>query len=263
MRELPLLNYQVSGPEGEPWVTFIPGIGNDATFWACQAGRLASCCRVLVFDPWGHAGSPPPPENCQFADIVDGVVQLWDHLGIKRSSLVGLGFGGSTALALALKYPQRVESLVACCCRGRQPENRRAFWEDRLTQARVAGLAELADVTVDRWLSEAFRAERPEVDRCLREMIKRTSVEGYCAYVQAFIEMNLDAQLEQIGVPSLLIAAEHDHGGGPVGDMQKMSERMPDARLAVVSDSGHICNHERPEEVALLLEEFLALGGKN
>ncbi len=257
MARLPELNYQLAGPDGAPWVTFIPGIGNDASFWAFQAERLAARFRVLTFDPWGHAGSPPPPRECGFKDTVEGIIQLWDRLGVDRSSLVGLGFGGSTALALGLDHPERVERIVACCCRPRQPDDRRDFWRGRLGKARAEGLGQLADATVDRWLSEAFRARAPEVDARLRAMFKRTSVEGYCAYVNAFIEMDFDTRLAALRVPTLLVAAEQDHGGGPVADMQAMSARIPGARLQVLADCGHICNQEAPEAVTKLLEGFL------
>ncbi len=86
--------HQVMGPDAAPWLTFVPGIGNDATIWQAQAASLSDRFRVITFDPWGHAGSPPPPQGCGFPDVVNGVVQLWDTLGVARSSVVGLGFAG-------------------------------------------------------------------------------------------------------------------------------------------------------------------------
>lgn len=254
---LPSFNYQVAGPAGAPWVTFIPGIGNDATFWGAQADALADTCRVLTFDPWGHGDSPPPPPRCTFEDVVNGLRQLWDDAGIARSSTVGLGFGGSVALAIGLDTPERVERVVACCCRPRQPDDRRDFWRKRIEAARSQGMSALADATVDRWLSAEFRARRPEVDARLRTMMKRTTIEGYSAYVGAFIEMDFDARLGEIAVPTLLVAAEHDHGGGPVDAMRAMAARIPGATLEVVAGSGHICNHEAPEAVEALLRRFL------
>lgn len=257
-KTLPSLSYQIAGPSNVPWLTFIPGIGNDASFWRVQAEALSDSFRVLTFDPWGHATSPVPPQGFGFEDVLNGVLQLWDTLGIARSSVVGLGFGGSVALALALKDANRIERVIACCCRPRQPDDRRDFWRARIQSARTDGLDALADVTVDRWFSPEFRAQRPEVDAELRAMMKRTTVEGYCAYVNAFIEMDFEAQLPSLRVPTLLLAAEHDHGGGPVEDMRAMATRIPGSTLDVIAGSGHICNHEKPEVVTALLRKFLA-----
>jgi pimeloyl-ACP methyl ester carboxylesterase len=111
----PIFHYLTAGPAGAPWITFIPGIGNDASFWRHQAAALSARYPVLCFDPWGHGDCPPPPPGCRFDDIVQGVVQLWDALGIARSTVVGLGFGGSVALALAIDHPTRVERVAAFC----------------------------------------------------------------------------------------------------------------------------------------------------
>lgn len=257
MRDYPGFNYQIAGREGAPWITFIPGIGNDATFWAQQAEALAGDFQVLTFDPWGHGDSPAPPANCGFDDTVAGIVRLWDQLGIEKSNVVGLGFGGSTALALGLKHAERIEKVIACACRPRQPDNRRDFWRGRMQKAQDGGLKELGDATVDRWLSEAFRRDNPDVDQRLRDMIKRTTPDGYCAYVGAFIEMDFDASLEEFSVPVVLVAAEHDHGGGPVEDMIAMSNRIPGAVLELVEGSGHIVNHEKPNEVTGILRKHL------
>lgn len=260
MTEITGFNYRLVGPESAPVITFIPGIGNDISFWQVQADALSDQYRVLTFDPWGHGDSPEPPDGCGFGDVLIGIVRLWDTVGIERSTVVGLGFGGSVALALSLEYPARVDHVVACCCRPRQPDDRRDFWRDRLAKAREGGLDELCDITVDRWLAPDFRAIHPEVDKRLRLMIKRTSVEGYCAYVNAFIEMDFDARLESIEHPVLLVAAEHDHGGGPVGDMETMAKRIPSSTFHVLAGSGHICNHEQPEAVTQIIRDFLKKG---
>ncbi|MBB1606091.1 MULTISPECIES: alpha/beta fold hydrolase [unclassified Pseudomonas] len=258
MNRLPTFHYLVEGPEGAPWLTFIPGIGNDASFWEEQAHVLASRFRVLRFDPWGHGRSPQPPEACRFADILAGIVQLWDELDIPRSHVVGLGFGGSQALALGLDHPRRIGRIAAFCCRPRQPDDRRDFWRARCQAARDQGIARLADVTVDRWLRPEFRLAHPEVDERLRRMMKATSLAGYLAYVEAFIEMDFSARFAELAVPTLLVAAEHDHGGGPVEAMREMAACNPHTRLAVLEGAGHIVNHEAPRQVQRLLDDFFA-----
>jgi 3-oxoadipate enol-lactonase len=258
MKALPAFAHRVAGLAGAPWVTFIPGIGNDGSFWQAQASALSQGLRVLTFDPWGHGASPAPPPNCGFDDVVQGVLAWWDRLDMASSAVVGLGFGGSVALALGLAAPARVTRIVACACRPRQPEDRRDFWRARREAVLTQGMDKLADATVDRWLSPAFRAHRPEVDANLRAMMKRTTVEGYRASVAAFIEMDFEARLPDLRIPTLLLAAEHDHGGGPVDDIRAMAQRIPGARLEVLPGVGHILNHEAPAAVTALLRDFLS-----
>ncbi len=255
---LPLFAHDVAGPAGAEWITFLPGIGNDRGFWAAQAEALGGAFRTLRFDPWGHGDSPAPPADCHFADTLEGIVALWDRLGIARSHLVGLGFGGSSALALALAHPERVTSVTACCCRPRQPDDRRDFWRDRHARAAAIGMDRMADMTVDRWLAEDFRDAHPAIAAALRLAMKRTTLAGYQAYVAAFIEMDFTDRLGAIACPVQLIAAEHDHGGGPVAAMREMAAAIPGARLSVIAGSGHICVAEAPDELQRIIAGFLS-----
>jgi 3-oxoadipate enol-lactonase len=254
---LPRLESFTAGPAGAPWVTFVPGIGNDATFWSQQAEALAAGFRTLRFEPWGCGGSDAPPTDCSIELIADGIVAMWDRLGINRSSMVGLGFGGSTALLTAIRHPSRVERVVACCCRPRQPDDRRQFWHDRAATARAEGLSGLADVTVERWLAAEFRAAQPATDESLRAAFRRNSVDGYCAAVNAFAAMDFTDRLAGLRAPTLLVAAENDHGGGPVDAMRAMAAEIGDVRLAIVTGSGHIVNHEEPNLITSLTANHL------
>lgn len=115
----------------------------------------------------------------------------------------------------------------------------------------------LADITVDRWLSEAFRKANPSTDQTLRAMFKRTSVAGYQAYLQAFIEMDFTDRLSDLSVPVLLVAGENDHGGGPVPDMHTMAANIADVAFTIIDGAGHIVPFEARDHVTALLEEFL------
>lgn len=257
MKQLQKLYSQLRGPEGAPVVTFVPGIGNDSEFWGDQADRLVGDFQVLTFDPWGHGNSPPPPDDCRFQDVVDGLIQLLDQHKIERTVLIGLGFGGSVAFATALDHSSRITQLIACCCRARQPDDRREFWRERQAKATEIGMDRLADMTVDRWLSEDFRSANADIDATLRTMMKRTTVAGYLAYVGAFIEMDFSDRLADMKVPTMLIAAEKDHGGGPPEDMRAMAAVISDAQYEMVPHAGHIVNFEAPDALAKLISDFL------
>ncbi|MNZ94006.1 Alpha/beta hydrolase family protein [compost metagenome] len=68
--------------------------------------------------------------------------------------------------------------------------------------------------------------------------------------------MDFSERFKTLEVPTLLVAAEHDHGGGPVEAMREMAEQNPHTTLAVIEGVGHICNHEAPAAVERLLKRF-------
>lgn len=249
-------HYEIQGITDGPWLTFIPGIGNDTTFWSEVMQRLGGRYRILGFDLWGHGKSPPPPSRT-FDGFIAAIGQMWDDLGITSTAVIGLGFGGSAALATALAFPDQVARVAACCCRPRQPDDRREFWRNRRSEAERQGMQAMAQITVDRWFSPAFRAEHPQIYAQMLAMFRRTSLPGYQAYLDMFVEMDFDSRLNEIQRPTLLVAGEHDTGGGPVPDMVRMAQAIPGARLEIIPGTGHLPPIEAPDAFARVLDTFL------
>ena len=69
-------------------------------------------------------------------------------------------------------------------------------------------------------------------------------------------ELRLESALATLPVPTLLIWGDHDPLAGPdVG--RDLTTRMPDARITVITDAGHIPHLDQPEPVAAALNDFL------
>jgi 3-oxoadipate enol-lactonase len=250
------IEYRVDGAAGD-WVTLVPGIGNDHTFWDALVPALADDFRVLRFDPRGHADSDAPPGPYSFDDAVADVTGLWDALGIERSHVVGLGFGGSTAIGLGIGHPDRVASLVPYCCRAVMTDDFAAMWRQRLKLVDEIGMEGLGKATVERWFTEAFRRDNPQIIEAVRRMFLRTTETGFRGFVAAFFGLDYRAGLADIAAPVLLIGGGEDHAGGPREIMAEMAKTIPDARHEVIEGVGHICNIAAPEAFNAAVAAFL------
>lgn len=94
----------------------IHGSGPGVTAWAnwrLVMPVLAEQRRVIAPDMlgFGYSERPNPPDY-QRDTWVEHAVGVLDALGIEQADLVGNSFGGGIAMALAIKYPQRVRRLV-------------------------------------------------------------------------------------------------------------------------------------------------------
>ena len=70
-------------------------------------------------------------------------------------------------------------------------------------------------------------------------------------------QLRLDDDMTGIGVPTLFAWGDSDPFAPPsVG--QEVAARMPDARVEVMPDTGHLPHVERPETVGAAITEFLA-----
>ena len=65
-----------------------------------------------------------------------------------------------------------------------------------------------------------------------------------------------DAPLEQIRVPTRVVAGEEDHVYSPEL-ARSMARRIPGAELVLMKRTGHLANLERPERFNEILLEFL------
>lgn len=73
-----------------------------------------SAHRVLAYDARGHGRSSPasPRTAYSYEDLTGDLAAVLDAAGVERAVLAGASMGAHTALALALKAPERVAGLV-------------------------------------------------------------------------------------------------------------------------------------------------------
>jgi 2-hydroxymuconate-semialdehyde hydrolase len=99
-----------------PSVLLLHGSGPGVTAWANWRGvlpALATRFRVIAPDMVGFGYTDRPTGADYTMDVwVKHAVDLLDALDIERVSIVGNSFGGGLALALAVRYPARIDRLV-------------------------------------------------------------------------------------------------------------------------------------------------------
>lgn len=76
------------------------------------AERLAPFCRVFVPDLPGYGDSDKPSRLLSLTELADSLVMWMNAAGLERAAFLGNSFGCQVMVDLAVRYPQRVESLV-------------------------------------------------------------------------------------------------------------------------------------------------------
>ena len=74
--------------------------------------RRAEISRVIAPDPRGHGRSPRGEAPFTIAQFANDLYDFMQGLGIARAVILGFSDGGNIAVIFALKYPERVASLV-------------------------------------------------------------------------------------------------------------------------------------------------------
>jgi 3-oxoadipate enol-lactonase len=90
-------------------------------------------------------------------------------------------------------------------------KNAQQVWTPRVNAARAANSLEpIADATMERWLTPAFRARDPGRWQQIRDTVAATTVEGYCGTVAALSHFDFTAELPNVRVPALVLYGEDD-----------------------------------------------------
>src|SRR5688500_6087809 len=109
------LHYQRLGTPGATPVVFLHGLVMDnlSSWYFSVANAVAAHADVLLYDLRGHGKSERPAHGYGLPDMVADLAGLLDAtVGVTPVVLVRNSFGGLLALAVALRVPRRVQSLV-------------------------------------------------------------------------------------------------------------------------------------------------------
>jgi 3-oxoadipate enol-lactonase len=169
---------------------------------------------------------------------------------------VGLSLGGMIGLNLAVRFPQRLQSLTLCDTTAILPDDAQPIWQERIQLAREHGLEPLAQGTMERWFTpEYLKQNPPQVVRTRRQFL-RTPVEGFIGCAEALLELNYLDRLEGVHLPTLIIVGEDDPGTPPAVS-RAMHERIPDSRLRILPSAAHLSNIEQSKPFNDALTAFL------
>jgi 3-oxoadipate enol-lactonase len=238
------LNHRFDGPEDAPVLVLGSSLGTSGAMWDDQVATFTDRFRVLRYDTRGHGGSPAPPGPYRMDELGADLLALLDLLEIERVSYCGLSLGGMIGMWAASEAPARVDRLVLCCTVPHFPP--RELWDERAATVRARGMEPLVDGAIDRWLTPDARAERPEAEERLREMLRSTPPEGYAGCCEAIRDMDLRDRLGAIEAPTLVIAGSEDPSTPPAR-VRAIAGFVRRARYAELAGVAHIANMAAPE----------------
>jgi 3-oxoadipate enol-lactonase len=251
------INYEVSGTDGKPWITFAHALCNNLTLWDDQAALLADDYRILRYDHRGLGASSAPPGPYNFPMIIDDALALMDHVGVDKTHWCGLSIGGMMGYGLAQQHGDRLLSLIACDSRPDAPPDYQAYFQHRIDVAAEEGMEGLVESTISRWFTpESVAANIPILDK-VRAMIRGTDRTGHAGCCEALKTLAFGSKLGDIGVPTLIIGGANDKGAPPEA-LADAAKAIPGAKHVIIPAAGHISNLENPADFNAALKDFLS-----
>ena len=276
--KLAYMDVEPSAPANGKTAVLLHGRNFFGAYWKETIGLLsARGYRVVVPDQIGFGKSSKPDVPHSFHVHAYNIKQLLDYLGVKRVDLVGHSIGGMMAMRFTLMYPEYAHRLVLEDPIGLEDYRIKvpfATREQLATEARKQTRA-----GIETLFKEFFATWRPAFQMFAEvqyrwtlgpesDLIGRTAAQTYTmAYEQPVVyEMPL------IKTPTLLIVGEKDRAAigrnrvapevratlGLYPELaRKAAQAMPDCKLVLLPDVGHVPHLEAPERFHDELLRFL------
>jgi 3-oxoadipate enol-lactonase len=244
----------VQGDPHAPAVVMAHSILSSSMMWEAQAALLAARgWRVICADTRGHGESRVEAAAWTMDDLAADTIAVLDQLGIEHAHYVGLSLGGMSGFGLGIRHADRLLSLCLCDARADAPAAFAAPWDERIELARRDGCGALAVSTTERWFGKPFVDAHPELAARFRNTAAATSIEGFIGCARAIQKLDYLGDVTRISVPTTLIVGANDAALPQA--MEHLSSLIPDARLEVIANAGHLPNIDQPASFndALLL----------
>ena len=267
-----------------PGVLLTNGIGTSENFWRYIVSNLEQDHRVVHWNYRGHGHSDEGRDgNYSISAHVDDLERVTDAMMERGNGQPPHHIAFSMGVRVVLELYRRRPELVAAMTLIAGPPGPPGIWKPghgvrlrlgamkRVMQA-SSPLVPVVSPVVHAFLASrlaypmgrltgALRARAPRAD--LDEFfaaLRRMSPTTYWGTLQGLLEGNSWDVLEQVRVPTQIIAAANDFLV-PLRDMERMREVLPHAQFLVVQDAGHAGLVEAGSEIADAVRSFLVERG--
>ena len=260
--------YWTAGDKG-PILLLIHCFGASVEIWQHNIEPLAKFYRVYAIDLVGfgrtdkHEGTYTPPLMVQFID------DAMTALNLEKVTLIGLSMGGGLSILYTLRFPHKVDKLVLIDSAG--------LGKEIIFSIRLISLPFLGELFTKPSRKMAYLFFKPTVldSNQLKgqftdiyyelfslpgaQMAMLKVLRSGCTFfgLKKNVLNETMMNLHRITSPTLIIWGKQDVML-PLKQAYYAKEKIPDSKLHIVEQCGHMPNFEKPDEFNQVVLDFLS-----
>ncbi len=260
----------LGGGDG-PVLLLVHGMAGSSENWREVIEPLAQRHTVIAPDLPGHGASTAGPGDYSLGSLAASLRDLLLVMGHERATVVGHSLGGGVAMQFAYQFPEMVERLVLVSSGGLGPEvspvlRAAALPGADLFIAATAGLGQRMGGAVGRRLAAVGirpSADVAEVARGYASLSEPQRRKAFLATLRSVVGVKgqrvaaVDRLYLAEAVPVQIVWGARDRII-PASHGEEAHNAIPDSRLEIFEDAGHLPQVEQPGRFVALLERFVA-----
>jgi pimeloyl-ACP methyl ester carboxylesterase len=227
----------------------------DRSAFDAVVPALAAKHRVTLINLPGFHGSRPVDGSV--AAYVGAIAGAIEEFGVGQDmTLLGNGFGGTLALALALEKPRALSRLVIVDAAAGFPDAGRKAFVAMAATVRDHGMSAVATVAARRVYHDSYIERYPDVVDERRAVLLGIEPGSFLAACGILARCDILPDLHAIATPTLVIYGSLDQATPP--DLNRAIARaIPGAQIREIEDCGHCPPLEKPAEFLSALQGFV------
>ena len=217
--------------------------------------HLSKTRRLTLVNLPGYGDSAPAgPRVEDYAERIGGLLAA---LRLPRDAdVLGNGFGGFIAVALAARYGGRFDRLVVVDSLAAFPPPAKEPLRVLARNVAAQGMSGALDIAIRRMFPARFIAAHPEIVDERKRALEKADPVSFRTACQALVDVDLAPVLGSIRNPTLVMAGSDD-ATTPPALARELAAGIPGARFLEIPGCGHCPQIENPDAFIEALEGFL------
>ncbi|MCB0194412.1 MAG: alpha/beta hydrolase [Anaerolineae bacterium] len=247
--------------QGQENVVLIHGWLNYNGLWHQTMQELSACCTCYALDlpGFGDSGDPQTTDDYSMAGYARLVESFCRQLALKPVTIIGHSMGGMIGLLVALNAGVSLKRLILAdaVVTGQlgPPLNLLEVYGQTLYGWGLGMTKQVAPIFKASVGKFYYRDNNYEWGT-LRQKALKHATRYQVGSLVSITQLDLSPRLEQIAVPTLVISGEHDQTV-PVAQAELLSQKLPQAQLALIPNAAHVPMEEQPELFNQLVLNFI------
>ena len=210
--------------------------------------RFAKDYKVYIFDR-----RDPIEEGISIEDMADDLYRSLEKLHIANASIIGISQGGMIAQIFAIKYPQKVTSLVLALTLSQNNAISRETIRGWIEMAENGDMDQLNMDSVSKSFSSPVLKKLYVINRLFLKSVSKEKRHRFVGLAKSILAFDCYSSLDKITCPTLVLGAKNDLVLG-VDGARELANSIPNASYHEFDKLGHATFIESKQFNKMILE---------